>query len=728
MPIRDSQQGRIRFGLFELDRAAGELHRRGLPVRIQDQPFKILSTLLERPGEVVTRDELRHKLWPADTFVVFDESLNTAIRKLRYALGDSADNPTFVETVPRRGYRFIAPVDVKVKEGGSQGGSLDSSRTFQPTPQSVAGDPLAIIPMLPLSNSQIDGAVRTARPSLFLVVGAVLVFAVSVIAAAWVGSHHLAKIPEADFSRLSFGRGLVRAARFAADGRSVIYSATWDADPVKLFSVTVSGGRGTQNLQSLGLNADILAVGPSGQMAVLLEPHFGAVATIGTLAIVPSGEHTTHKLMEDVQDASWSGDGSRMVITHYSGDRCSLELLPGKTLYATSGGAWLSHPRFSSQGDKIAFLEHPFADDDSGFVAIVDLTGKKLTISRQFEGIWGLAWDPRDGKIWIAGMETAARGVRSLYKLTTSGQQELVFPASGFLTLHDVSGDGHLLLTRETWRGEVFGRIYPSVKEQELGWLDNSFATDISNDGTTVLLAVQSEGASKGYDAYIRRTDGSAARKLGEGLPTALSPDGKSALGISPWGLRPAETPEVMQFSEAQLSRTLTHDALSHQWATWLPNGNSVLHQGNEAGHRQRDWVQDIRTGQTTAITPEGTAGNQVSPDGKYVVAMDSERQLWLFPLMGGEPRKLLGIEDGEKPIRWSADGTSLFVANSKIPVEIYRVEIANARRHFLYRLAPTDRAGVSSVTPVLVTPDGRSYVYSYSRAFGDLYIVKGLQ
>ena len=103
--------GRIlRFGSFEADVRAGELCKRGLKVRLQDQPFQILVMLLEQPGELVTRQEIHQKLWPADTFVDFDHGLNNAINRLREALGDSAETPRFIETLPRKGYRFIALV------------------------------------------------------------------------------------------------------------------------------------------------------------------------------------------------------------------------------------------------------------------------------------------------------------------------------------------------------------------------------------------------------------------------------------------------------------------------------------------------------------------------------------------------------------------------------------------------------------------------------------------
>ncbi len=101
---------RVRAGLFEVDLGSGEVHKSGRKVPLQEQPFRVLAILLERPGEVIPREELQARLWPADTFVGFDEGINTAIRKLRVAFGDSADNPRFIETIPRRGYRFLAPI------------------------------------------------------------------------------------------------------------------------------------------------------------------------------------------------------------------------------------------------------------------------------------------------------------------------------------------------------------------------------------------------------------------------------------------------------------------------------------------------------------------------------------------------------------------------------------------------------------------------------------------
>jgi DNA-binding winged helix-turn-helix (wHTH) protein len=135
----------IRFSVFELDLKAGELRRNGSKIRLQEQPFQILVSLLEHPGEVVTREELRSKLWPADTFVDFDHSLNAAIRRLRDALGDSADRPRFVETAARRGYRFIAPVTHPTRAGVESTAAVQHSDQESAAPAVRETVPRAVI-------------------------------------------------------------------------------------------------------------------------------------------------------------------------------------------------------------------------------------------------------------------------------------------------------------------------------------------------------------------------------------------------------------------------------------------------------------------------------------------------------------------------------------------------------------------------------------------------------
>jgi DNA-binding winged helix-turn-helix (wHTH) protein len=141
-----------RFGVFELDLSAGELRKGGVKLRLQGQPFQVLALLLERAGDVVTREELQQKLWPSDTFVDFDHSLNTAINKVREALGDSASSPRYVETLARRGYRFIAPVQNEVQsnvpnDATSANANSAPTRTATPGPSSVILHPELEVPI-----------------------------------------------------------------------------------------------------------------------------------------------------------------------------------------------------------------------------------------------------------------------------------------------------------------------------------------------------------------------------------------------------------------------------------------------------------------------------------------------------------------------------------------------------------------------------------------------------
>ncbi len=125
----------ISFGVFELDLHAGELRKQGLRIKLRDQPFQILLLLLAHPGEVVAREELQKKLWPADTFVDFDRGLNKAVNHLRDALGDSAESPRFIETLPKRGYRFIAPVDAGHPNGHALEPTLETPLALAEKPE-----------------------------------------------------------------------------------------------------------------------------------------------------------------------------------------------------------------------------------------------------------------------------------------------------------------------------------------------------------------------------------------------------------------------------------------------------------------------------------------------------------------------------------------------------------------------------------------------------------------
>ena len=675
---------RVSFEEFTLDLRSRELWKNGQRLVLQEQPFQILTVLLEHPGRLVTRDELTKKLWPSGTFVDFEHSLNKAVNRLREALEDSAEHPRFIETLPRRGYRFIGRIEAEVT-------------TVQPL-----------------------GEAPPSRRRL-LATGAVL--GLACVAIAWIWIRRDAKIPEPDFQRLSFGRGMIRSARFAPDGQSVVYGAAWDGRPAQLFWTKA----GSIESRALGVEAEILAISEAGEMAVLLNQRFGIVSSQGTLALTSLTGGAPRKVLDNVQDADWSPDGAKLVITHYPDDgRCALEFPPGKVLYETTGGAWLSYPRVSPRGDQIAFLEHPLGGDDGGFVEVVDLAGNRKILSREFSSIEGLAWDVTGNALWFSGSEPGPFVARALFQITTAGQQRLLRRESGNLTLHDASRSGQLAVTRDTFRGEVFGRIGSENKERELGWLNYSAASDISPDGSVIVLSEQGEASGTGYAVYLRRTDGSPAVRLGEGLPMQFTSDGKWVLVKNV----PTPAPQLFLLPTGMGEPiTLTQDSIAHHFAALLPDGKRMVFEGNEPGRARRNWVQSIGGGKPLPITSEGTAGQLLSPDGKLLVAADRQRKFWLYPTDGRQPTALSGIRPREDAIRWSADGKYLFVASAGIPVQINRIEVATGRRQLVREIAPGDLAGIwGDIWPVLITPDGKSYVYSDYRILSDLYVANGLK
>jgi len=577
------------------------------------------------------------------------------------------------------------------------------------------------------TDSSVVGQPAAKQPSsrrFLLPLGIVLGVACLVAAGLWM-RHRNARSPEPVFQRLSFGRGTILSARFTADGQSVVYGAAWDGKPFQLFWTRT----GSSESRSLGVDADILAISPSGELAVLVNPTFREISRRGTLALMSLTSSAPRKVLDNVQDADWSPDGSKLAVTHYVNDGCALEFPQGHALYQTTGDAWLSHPRVSPRGDRIAFLEHPVGggDDDAGWLAVIDLAGHKKTLSRQFGSIAGLAWSPDSEAIWFSGSEVGSYP-RALFKVTTTGQQLLVRQESSNTVLHDVSRDGHLLLTSDTIRGEVFGRIFPENTERELGWGDNSFASDVTPDGTMIALSVQGEASDRGYDVYVRKTDGSPAVRLGDGIPIQFSSDGKWVLTSYPSGLKPASPPQLMLLpTGAGQAVTLTHDSIDHGFATLLPDGKRFLFDGIEPGHAPRSWVQEGSDGKPQPITPEGVIGNHVSPDGKLMAAVGTK--IWVYPVDGGQPTALSGIEPGEVPIGWGADSKHLFVATVEaVPVRIYRTEVRTGRRQFVSKVAPSDLAGLWGRLTVHITPDGKSYVYSDYRILSDLYLASGLK
>ena len=522
------------------------------------------------------------------------------------------------------------------------------------------------------------------------------------------------------YHQLTFRRGTVFGARFVPDGQSVIYSAGWEGQPIGLYSTR------PDNPESMPLGhsgVHILGMSSTGEMAVSLRTRSGAFQQFGTLARLPLAGGAPREILDQVNWADWSKDGSSLAIARRQNGFGQLEFPIGKPLYKTPG--WIGDVRMSPTGDRIAFLDHPVPADDGGSVMIVDLEGNHKTLSSGWVSADGLAWSPSGEEIWFAATKTGIE--RAVQAVSLSGQERLIARVPAELTLLDISRDGRVLLKRDTSRAEMKGHIDGDSQERELSWFDATLPADLSADGRTLLFGEYGEAGGANYGVYVRGTDGSPAVRLGEGVALALSRDGNWALCVT--HASPGQI--IMLPTKTGEPRTITHDAIDHTAANWHPDGKRIVFAGSEPGHAIRLWIQDVQGGKPRPISPEGGAvfAVYISPDGKEVIGLGPDGKTYLFPVDRGEPRIVPSIESDDRTAGFSGDGASICVHNlTGLPTVVSLVDISTGKRKVWKQIMPADAAGVDNVGNILFTPDMKSYVYSYSRTLSDLYLVEGLK
>jgi eukaryotic-like serine/threonine-protein kinase len=519
---------------------------------------------------------------------------------------------------------------------------------------------------------------------------------------------------------LSFRRGIVHSARFAPDGKTVIYSAAWEGKPIDLFTTRPESPQ-SQEIEPKG--AEVLAISASGEMLLALHstPR-DAFLYAGTLARVPLVGGAPREILNDVEWADWSPDGTNVAIVHEVDGRKRLEFPLGKVLYQADG--WIGNPRVAPDGKIVALVDHPQPGDDGGAVAVVDMAGKKTTLSAGWDSIQGLAWSPEGGEIWFSATRTG--GDRSLYATDLAGKVRLLARVPGELTILDVGKEGNVLLTRGNDRAGIIGLAPGETKEKDLSWLDWSVPGSLSSDGKKILFQEAGEGGGPKYAVYLRDTDGAPAIRLGEGSGLSLSPDGKWALSR----LNVTPSPLVLYPTGVGEMKPLKDDGLNHISAAFLPDGRNFVFTGTESGHGVRLYRESLDDAKAQQFSVEGVrTGISLSPDGRFVATIGPDQKALLIPVGGGEPRAIPGLLPGEAPTSWSADGHSVFVmARGQVPAQVFRVDIATGQRTFWKSLEPADSAGIDTIGRVTLSADSKAYVYSYVRTLSDLYLVQGLK
>jgi eukaryotic-like serine/threonine-protein kinase len=572
------------------------------------------------------------------------------------------------------------------------------------------------------SAKAIAVAPASRRSKRLAAVAAGLTLALLMFRAGWWLGRGSGSAPPAEYHQITFRTGEIGNARFTPDG-SIVYSAAWDGGDNQLY-ISRSDDPGAREL---GLKAELLSISKSGELAVRLNTQtFAGYERVGTLARVPLSGGTPREVLEHVQDADWSADGQNMAIVRFLPETSHwrLEYPIGKVLFDSIN--WISHPKISADGKWVAFADHENpGGDDEGSVAVIaaDGTGQERKLSSGWESLEGIVWSPKADEIWFTstatGSSTNPRGV------TLTGKLRTIANVPGGLWLQDQQNAITLAITHRERIG-IRGLAPGGKEEKELGWFGWSILRDTSRDGHKILFEEEGEGGGPNYTVFLRDTDGSPPVRIGEGVAEAISPDGKLAI------TQPAKGgPLNLVPTGAGEARALTHDAVSYGAVRFLTDGKHLLATGIEAGHGRRDYLIDVGTGDSKAITPEGIAGVRISPDGHSVAVTGSDGKLGVWSFETSTYHPIPGVEAAYYADGWSPDQQSLYVASGKAhqtTSQVFKLNIGTGKLEPWKTFGEDGRAGVSEVGAPQFSSDGSAYAYIYVRILSEAYVVRGLK
>jgi Tol biopolymer transport system component/DNA-binding winged helix-turn-helix (wHTH) protein len=660
---------RLRFGVFEIDLASGELLKSGIKIKLQDQPFQVLSALLDRPGEVVTREHLRQKIWQADTFVDFDQSLNKAINKIREALGDSPESPKFVETLPRRGYRFVAPVN---------------GHEAPPAPL--------------VTNSRL--------PRLFW---AALVFATLATAATTV----------VFWSRSSPQPQIVRSVQLTNDGHAKLRRVV--SDGARLYfpeqingrftiaQVEISGGN-TQaipiSFPDTGNEVDgLLDISANGELLITSHDPDHPNYRLWRMRILDGSLRRVGDLRPD--DATFSPDGQHIYFgTDHSLYVAGIDGLGEKKLATMSSGTPINFC-WSADGRRLRFTVF---DEKTGDTRLWEVLagGTNLHPVLSSWNIQGGSWTP-DGEFFSfrsSGNFWAARRSRTFFEYRDSQPVQLTFGPINYRA-GIWSRDGRTIFTMgELRRGELV-RYDAGTRSfvTYLGGLSGD-GVDFSRDGQWAVYTSYPEG-----DLWRMRVDGSQRLQLTTGMRTWMprwSPDGRQIafMGIvARIGMKVHLVP-----MDGGTPRQLMSAGHEDGAPNWSPDGSRllftpVLAEGTPLSAYTLQ-VLDLKSGRETTLPGSvGLKSPRWSPDGAYICARGGDSSsLWLFNV-----REQTWAEIMPEPISyttWSHNGRYIYFNAGRVPFVIGRVEARTRRIERLASLESVPALGRQGPAWMGLTPD----------------------
>jgi len=619
MPTKNFEAPRIvRFGVFELDLHSQELRRRGLKVKLSAQPFQVLALLLEHPGNLVTREELRQKLWPSDTFVDFDHGLNAAVRRLRDALGDSAQNPSFIETVARLGYRFIGSTEM---------------------------------------SSGPDRPIQRARWSLAWRTVAVAVMACILVAIThkWLGT--TSQITQMSLSPLVTYPGLAFSSSLSPSGQQVVFS--WNGGSGTAFGLyeKVIGSEQSVRLTNAPAAIDFNPVwSPDGREIAFARIMNG---NTGIYKISALGGPERKVLATAWRDAGidgafwapgrldWSPDGNTIVFSDRTpGDRpaalflLSLATMQTRRLTSAQFEEGDINPRFSPDGQTVAFVRDT-TGGESVYV-VPSSGGRERLVSSEPGSKVGLDWTS-DGRNLVFGGG-------SLWKVPIVGGPPERLPLGQDGYQPSIRGN-RIAHTQATWNDSIWRRrLGPTNGSEGAQRFITSTRIDagpqFSPDGSKIVYQSNRSGV---FQIWLCNSDGTSARQLTNlnaawtGTPR-WSPDGRFIVFDS----RPTGQSDIFVVdAEGGPPRRLTSNPSNEAVPSWSKDGRWIYFASDRSG-RWEVWRVPAPGGDALPVTHLGGFAAFESLDGKtlYYTKGLSVPGIWKVPTSGGEESEVLRMPE----------------------------------------------------------------------------------
>jgi serine/threonine protein kinase len=519
-----------------------------------------------------------------------------------------------------------------------------------------------------------------------------------------------------EFQPLTWEPQWITNARFAPDGETMVYSAAPSGNSPSLFVARP----GTVVAQPLGEpRTHLLSISKSGELAVLTNASFINHRLFrGTLTRLTM-DGAGRPWQEHVREADWSPDGSTMAVVRDLTSKDRLEYPIDTPLYEASG--YLSDPRVSPDGARVAFIEHPVRFDDRGWLRVIDRHGAVKTLAGEFSAGQGVAWSP-DGKFVLLSIGTANGYSPHVVNVDGGSAPRRAFPTIASTMMMDVAGDGRLLVDVNQFRLSIRAQLPGDEAEREFPWMRMPAGAQLSADGAWLLFTDIAGGDN--YAVALRKTDGTPAARLGEGAAWGLSPDAKWALGFV---ISPPPGRYVVYPTGPGQATTLDFSPMTELGSVaWFHDGR-VFFCGTTSTDR-RCYVRPVAARTPVPVTPPGVGAGRPSPDGRTILAQAPDGAWQLIDTTTLTARPVPGQYLETRVVGWSRDGGSVFVrAGSALPALIERVDLSTGARTRVRELMPPDRAGVIFVQPGQLLDEGRGYSYTYWRSMSTAVVVKGV-